>query len=70
MAGSTLTFMIINCDSCTMRDIACSDCVVTSFLALPSADNGEVSQGTVEALERLSEHGIIAPLRFRSAIQG
>lgn len=27
--------MLLDCDSCTMRDLACGDCVVTVLLGLP-----------------------------------
>lgn len=58
--------MIIDCDTCIMRDIACQDCVVTSFLA-PRED---VSEKTVEAIELLSSRGIVPPIRFQRAVQG
>lgn len=58
--------MIIDCDTCTMRDIACQECVVT-FLLLPRQ---EVSEATVEAIGLLSSRGIVPPMRFQSALQG
>lgn len=58
--------MIINCDTCIMRDIACQDCVVTSLLA-PRED---VSERTVEAIGVLSSRGIVPPMRFQRAVQG
>ena len=27
--------MLIDCDRCVVRDIACSDCVVTALLRMP-----------------------------------
>ena len=36
--------MIIDCDSCEMRNIACDDCVVSVLLAAPRA----VDQGDIE----------------------
>lgn len=62
--------MLINCDTCIMRDIACSDCVVSTLLASPGADFPEVSQGTAEAIELLSSRGIVRPMRFLRAVQG
>ncbi len=53
-----------------MRDIACSDCVVSTLLASPGADFPEVSQGTAEAIELLSSRGIVRPMRFLRAVQG
>jgi len=58
--------MIINCDTCIMRDIACQDCVVTSLLA-PRED---VSEKTVEVIGLLSSRGIVPPMRFQRALQG
>lgn len=58
--------MIIDCDTCIMRDIACQDCVVTSLLA-PQDD---VSEKTVEAIGLLSSRGIVPPIRFQRAVQG
>jgi len=53
-----------------MRDIACSDCVVSSLLSMPAPDTGDMSPTTVAALELLSGAGIVPPLRFQSAILG
>ncbi|HEY3293740.1 MAG TPA: hypothetical protein VGJ85_08980 [Candidatus Nanopelagicaceae bacterium] len=58
--------MIIDCDTCIMRDIACHDCVVTSLL-VPQDD---VSEKAVEAIELLSSRGIVSPIRFQRAVQG
>jgi hypothetical protein len=62
--------MIIDCDTCTMREIACDDCVISSLLLLPATDRAEVSDKTVEALKLLSSRGIVAPLRYRAEVQG
>jgi hypothetical protein len=62
--------MIIDCDTCTMRDISCQDCVISSLLLLPASESVEVSDRTVEALGLLSSRGIVAPLRFRAQVQG
>jgi len=58
--------MIIDCDTCIMRDIACQDCLVTSLLAPQEG----VSEKTVAAIELLSSRGIVAPIRFQRAVQG
>jgi len=58
--------MIINCDTCIVRDIACQDCVVT-FLLAPQED---VTEKTVEAIGLLSSRGIVPPMRFQRAVQG
>jgi len=39
--------MIIDCDRCEMRDIACDDCVVSVLLAAPSA--GEATESAAES---------------------
>lgn len=62
--------MIIDCETCLVREIACADCVVSSLLLLPSPDAAEVSDKTVEALKLLSSRGIVAPLRYRAGVQG
>lgn len=58
--------MIIDCDTCVVRDIACQDCVVT-FLLAPAED---VSEKTVEAIGLLSSRGIVPPMRFQRAVLG
>ncbi|HEX7405474.1 MAG TPA: hypothetical protein VF307_06080 [Candidatus Nanopelagicaceae bacterium] len=62
--------MIIDCDTCTMREIACEDCVISSLLLLPGPDTAHVSDRTVEALHLLSSRGIVAPLRYQAQAQG
>ena len=50
--------MIIDCNSCVMRDIACSECVVTSLLGpIDLAKDGQ-------ALDVLAQAGLVAPLRL------
>ena len=52
--------MLIDCASCVMRDIACSDCVVTALLGpMPASlhDHKDV-------LDVLAGAGLIAPLRL------
>ena len=58
--------MIIDCDTCVVRDIACQDCVVT-FLLAPAKD---VSEKTIEAIGLLSSRGIVPPMRFQKAVLG
>jgi hypothetical protein len=62
--------MLIDCDTCLMRDIACSDCVVSTLLATPGVDLPEVSQATAAAIELLSSRGIVPPMRFLRVVQG
>lgn len=55
--------MLIDCDSCTMRDVACSDCVVTVLLGNSDAsvDFDEVEHRAVGAL---ADQGLVPPLRL------
>ena len=54
--------MLIDCGSCAMRDIACSECVVTHFLGLP--EQRELREREERALEVLSGAGLVPPLRM------
>jgi len=56
--------MIIDCDSCEMRDIACDDCVVTALLAIPP--RGELADDETGALQVLADSGLVPPLRMQS----
>jgi hypothetical protein len=63
VAAFTLCNMIIDCDSCSLRDLACKDCVVTFFLN-KAEDSLDLSNQTTDALELLSSRGIVPPLRY------
>lgn len=52
--------MLIDCSSCIMRDIACSDCVVTALLG-PMPDSLESHK---DVLDVLATAGLVAPLRL------
>jgi len=41
---SIVAFMIIDCDSCIMRDIACKDCVVSVLISAPNNESHEPSE--------------------------
>lgn len=58
--------MIIDCDSCVMRQIACSDCVVSVLLDLKPAPGrkAELSNADKAAINNLSLVGLVPPLRF------
>jgi hypothetical protein len=58
--------MIINCESCVMRDIACGDCVVSVLLEIKPAagKNAELSNKQQLAINNLAKFGIVPPLRF------
>jgi hypothetical protein len=52
--------MLIDCSICIMRDIACSDCVVTALLGpLP-----ESLDPHKDVLDVLATAGLVAPLRL------
>lgn len=56
----TFAHMIIDCNTCTMAQIACSTCVVAFFLK-PAP---EISDGVVTALSVLADSGLTPPLQF------
>jgi positive regulator of sigma E activity len=69
--------MLIDCDSCTGRGLACGDCVVSVFLgtpALPDAPRGtleplrpaqtvDLDLDEAQALAVLADAGLVPPLR-------
>jgi hypothetical protein len=54
--------MIIDCDCCTMRDVACDDCVVPFLTATSDLSDSETS-----ALGVLARSGLVPPLRIALA---
>ena len=59
--------MLIECDRCVMRDIACSDCVVTALLSAPGPD-GVLEEPECRALRVLADARMIPPLRLRVSL--
>ena len=59
---ATFRFMIIDCQTCTKREIACADCVVTVLMQILPA--GEITHNHAQAISVLSEKGLVPPLRF------
>ncbi len=55
--------MLIDCDSCVMRDIACGDCVVTVLLGAPPG-GVEVDEGERRALAVLADSGLVPRLQL------
>jgi hypothetical protein len=55
--------MLIDCDRCEMRDIACDDCVVTALLGAPP--DVEIAEETAVALRVLADGGLVPPLRMQ-----
>lgn len=55
--------MLIDCDRCEMRDIACPDCVVT---ALQGSDgHTEIGEEERRALRILADARLVSPLRLQ-----
>lgn len=52
--------MLIDCDTCTARPSACSDCVVSVLLGPP----GEIADDHREAVAALADSGLVPPLRL------
>lgn len=57
--------MLIDCEACTVRPAACSDCVVT-FLTVPVRTVDLVEEERT-ALDVLAASGLVPPLRLRHA---
>ena len=55
--------MLIDCDGCAMRDLACSDCVVTVLLGAPPGPV-EVDDGERLALDALADSGLVPRLQL------
>ena len=56
--------MVVDCDSCVMRDRACGDCVVTLLLG---PINGSVEEHR-DTFSVLSGAGLVPPLRLVSGL--
>jgi hypothetical protein len=55
--------MLIDCDRCEMRDIACPDCVVTALLG--SDGRTEIGEEERRALRILADARLVSPLRLQ-----
>ena len=62
----TLRNMIIDCDTCILRDLACSDCVVSVLLTISERPNSGITRAEVSAISALSDKGLVPPLRFHA----
>lgn len=54
--------MLIDCDGCAVRDLACGDCVVTVLLGPPGVL--EVDDGERQALDVLADSGLVPRLQL------
>lgn len=55
--------MLIDCDDCALRDLACADCVVTVLLGGPPGVV-DVDDTEVRAIEALADGGLVPRLRL------
>jgi hypothetical protein len=65
--------MLIDCERCEMRDIACADCVVTALLGLPGepgrpARPAQIGEAERRALRVLADARLVSPLRMREPV--
>jgi len=62
--------MLIDCERCEMRDIACADCVVTALLGLPGPAGrvAEIGEAERRALRVLADAKLVSPLRMRESV--
>lgn len=62
--------MLIDCETCEVRDIACSDCVVSVLLGPPaSSEPVELDETERSAIGVLAQSGLVPPLRLVPAEQ-
>jgi hypothetical protein len=54
--------MVIDCDSCVVRGLACGDCVVSVLLGVP--ENVEIDALEQRAIDALGRAGIVPRLRL------
>jgi hypothetical protein len=58
--------VLIDCDGCAVRDLACGDCVVTVLLGAPP-EGVELDPAEQVAIGVLADTGLVPPLRLRRA---
>jgi hypothetical protein len=57
--------VLIDCDSCEVRNIACSDCVVSVLLGMPAPSAPvELDDAERAAIGVLARSGLVPPLRL------
>ncbi len=55
--------MLIDCDTCRMRGIACGDCVISLLLGA-APDGPDLDSAEAAALGALAAGGLVPPLRL------
>jgi hypothetical protein len=58
--------MLIDCDACEVRGLACSDCVVSVLLGVPD-EGAELNEPEQVAIDALADAGLVPPLRLAVA---
>lgn len=57
--------MLIDCDTCEVRGVACSDCVVSVLLGAPAPEQPvELDETERAAIGALADSGLVPPLRL------
>jgi hypothetical protein len=68
--------MLIDCERCEMRDIACADCVITALLGPPGQPGrpgrpgrrAAIGEAERRALRVLADARLVSPLRMRGPV--
>ncbi|WP_310963148.1 hypothetical protein [Nocardioides terrisoli] len=60
--------VLVDCDSCLVRGLACHDCVVTVLLGPPPELSFDEDER--QALAVLADSGLVPPLRLVTAMRG
>jgi hypothetical protein len=57
--------LVIDCDSCQMRDITCGDCVISFLIGPPQPRSSQVTleESEAQAIAALAGGGLVPPLR-------
>jgi hypothetical protein len=55
--------VLIDCDTCHVREVACGDCVVTTLLGNPGG-SVDLDEAEHVAVGVLAQHGLVPPLRL------
>jgi hypothetical protein len=56
--------VLVECDTCRVRDRECGQCVVTALLGAPSRGAVDIGERESRALALLARAGMVAPLRL------
>ena len=55
--------LVVDCDGCTVRGLACDDCVVSVLLG-PPPERLSLDADELSALDALADAGLVPPLRL------